>query len=419
MKNSEFDWIVIGGGISGITLSEILSREGHKVLLLEKNDQLATETTKVFHEWMHSGALYSLVPDNLLSMRYLLGATDDLLEYYSCFEKMNFLATSNGVKVNTEIEDGWFNPERIEFRYRMRKMNPVWMALVSKSLNLIDKINSHDWLRRRAGAEYTAAEAGFFQSLSYLSETYSHNKKFYSKTSTDVTMNSRILLADLLDSFVRRDGEIIVSCAVHNIKEKNKSVEVDSDCGILKAKNVVVCSPDFIAREFNLPVKVSYAPMIIVDNIPDTECSFVELDYQTKKCINLLKKTGGIAQAGGISVSNINEVEPYLEYLKDEHKKRNPDMRFIDSYIGLKKELVQKNENRNYLYHITKQSSRVWSVMLGKFSLAFSLGPEFYRRVYNKNPAKFFVDSKTDKHELKGILSPCSWEEISNLRGRK
>ena len=98
MKSS-YDWIVIGGGISGIAISEILTRENKSVLLLEKNSELASETSKDFHEWVHSGALYTLVPDNLLTLRYLLGATDDLIEYYSSFPKMNLLAGESGINI--------------------------------------------------------------------------------------------------------------------------------------------------------------------------------------------------------------------------------------------------------------------------------------------------------------------------------
>ena len=52
MKHQDqiYDWIVIGGGISGISIAEMLVREGKSVLLLEKNDKLASETSKVFHE---------------------------------------------------------------------------------------------------------------------------------------------------------------------------------------------------------------------------------------------------------------------------------------------------------------------------------------------------------------------------------
>ena len=35
-----FDWIIVGGGIAGISLSEILTREGHSVALIEKKINL-------------------------------------------------------------------------------------------------------------------------------------------------------------------------------------------------------------------------------------------------------------------------------------------------------------------------------------------------------------------------------------------
>ena len=32
-----YDWIVVGGGIAGIAIAEISLREGHSVVLVEKN----------------------------------------------------------------------------------------------------------------------------------------------------------------------------------------------------------------------------------------------------------------------------------------------------------------------------------------------------------------------------------------------
>ena len=60
MNGQKYDWIVAGAGIAGIAIAEILCREGKSVLLIEKNSQIASETSKVFHEWLHSGSLYSL-----------------------------------------------------------------------------------------------------------------------------------------------------------------------------------------------------------------------------------------------------------------------------------------------------------------------------------------------------------------------
>ena len=49
--------VVVGAGIAGIAAAEILTRNGHQVLLLEKEEELASDTSALFHEWMHL-ALY-------------------------------------------------------------------------------------------------------------------------------------------------------------------------------------------------------------------------------------------------------------------------------------------------------------------------------------------------------------------------
>ena len=114
-----FDWIIAGGGIAGISLCEILTREGHSVALIEKNNKLASETTREFHEWVHTGSLYTLVKDKMETLKYVLGSLDDLLEFYSSFSKMNLKPSESGLKI-MEDEKGWFNPNYINFKYRLK-----------------------------------------------------------------------------------------------------------------------------------------------------------------------------------------------------------------------------------------------------------------------------------------------------------
>ena len=101
-----------------------------------------------------------------------------------------------------------------------------------------------------------------------------------------------------------------------------------------------------------------------------------------------------------------------MKYVINEHKKRNPSLLVIDQYVGLKKELTSKRQERNYLYHIEEQESGIWSLVLGKFTLAFSAAPEFYRRVYHKNPIKVFNTNLTTG--VNPIISKTSWQEIIN-----
>ena len=183
---------------------------------------------------------------------------------------------------------------------------------------------------------------------------------------------------------------------------------------VIKAKNIVICAPDFLSKFYNLPLKFGYAPMAIVSNVPEKEKSFVELDYNTRKCINLLKKNNGVGQIGGITLSKKSQIEDYSDYLIEEHKKRNPEIKLLGTYVGIKKELVNKKQKRNYLFHINKSSKKIWSVVLGKFSLAFSMAPEFYRRVYKRNPIKNF--KTIEGGENNKLISPTSWEELAKRK---
>ena len=223
-------------------------------------------------------------------------------------------------------------------------------------------------------------------------------------------MNSRKLISDILSVALGKDLEIVTESSVLNIIEKNNSVIVETNSNSYYAENAVICSPDMISKFLDIPIKTSYAPIAVVENVPKDEKSFVELDYNLKKCINLLKKGDGIGQAGGVTMEREKDVDSYLSYIIAEHKDRNPGIKVVDTYVGLKKELVQKGEDRNYIYHINQNSKNIWSVVLGKFSLAFSMAPEFYRRIYHKNPPKIIEIPMEDVK--KGLISETSWKEI-------
>jgi hypothetical protein len=417
IKNNEYDWIIVGAGIAGISIAEILCRDDKKVLLIDKNDQIASETSKVFHEWLHTGALYSLVPDSLFTTRYLLGAMDDLFKYYSDFEQMNLSQTENGISID---KNGWFNQDNIEYRYKVRKFNPIWMALVSRSANVVNLIKKHDWLRRNAGgSEYSSSKLKMKYSFNLIADQLRCKDNFYSVISPDLTMNSRVLISDLLKSAINNGLEIKTSEEVSNIIEDSSGkVVLETLTNRFQSKKIVICSPDVISDKFNIPITTGYAPMAVVENVPKNEKSFVELDYYTKTCINLLKKENGVGLAGGITVNNKEDIKPYLDYVIKEHKKRNPEIKVIDDYVGLKRELVQDRQKRNYLYHINQHSSNIWSVVLGKFTLAFSMAPEFFRKVYGKNPDDPKNMDKDFNVDL-NFLSKTSWKEIVDYNNKE
>ena len=409
-----FDWIIIGGGIAGISLSEILTREGHTVALIEKKNKLASVTTREFHEWFHTGSLYTLLKDDMKTLKYVLGSLDDLLEFYSSFQKMNLRPTDNGLKI-TDDNEGWFNPNYINFKYRLksRKLILPWLFAIARSIALIDGIRKHDWLRRRAGILESVTTEYYFPIIKNLFKILNNSSKFYKIETTDFTTNSRYLLRDMIATAKKNGLQIFTKNELLEIKNANDNVIANCSNGNFQAKNMAVCLGGEIEKFSDLKINKSYAPIAVVKNIKEDTKSFVELDWFKKNCINIITKGKSYGLIGGISLSNKNEIEKYFDFVMDEHKKLNPEIEILEKYVSIKNEIFQKKENRNYLFHInlSKKYKNVWSVIPGKFTLAFSMAPEFYRKVYKKNPKKFF-NTSSDIGDFSHLIEETVWEEI-------
>ena len=409
-----FEWIVVGGGVAGISLSEILTREGHSVALIEKKDKLASATTREFHEWFHTGSLYTLLKDDMKTLKYILGSLDDLLEFYSSFPKMNLRPTDKGLKI-TDNNKGWFSPNYINFKYRLknRKLILPWLYAIARSIALIDGIRKHDWLRRRAGILESVTTEYYFSILKNLLKIAASSNKFYKIETTDFTTNSRDLLKDMIATAEKNGLEIFTKNELLEIKNSNNNIIANCSNDNFQAKNMVVCLGDEIEKFSDLKINKSYAPIAVVKNIKADTKSFVELDCFKKNCINIVTKGKSFGLIGGISLSKKVEVQKYFDFMINEHKKLNPGIEILEKYIGVKNEIFQKKENRNYLFHInpSRKYKNVWSVIPGKFTLVFSMAPEFYRIVYKKNPRKFF-NTSSDTGNFSHLIEETVWGEI-------
>jgi len=411
-----FDWIIVGGGIAGISLCEILTREGHTVALIEKKDKLASETTREFHEWVHTGTLYTLMKDKMKTLKYILGSLDDLLEFYSSFSNMNLKPSENGLKI-TEGEKNWFNPNYINFRYRLksRKFIIPWIYSVSRSIALIDGIRQHDWLRRRAGILESVTAKYYLPIIKNFIKIISSKKKFFEIKTTDFTTNSRFLLRDMITTSIKNGLQVFTNNELLEIENLNGSIKAKCSNDSFQAKHMAICIGAGIEKFSNFNIKKTYAPIAVVKNIKDNSDSFVELDCFKKNCINIVTKNNSYGLIGGISVGHKDEVSEYFDFMINEHKKRNPKIQVLEKYVGIKSEVSPNNEKRNYLFHINPVSNynNVWSVIPGKFTLAFSLAPEFYRIVYKRNPRKVFR-TFSDTGEFSHLVAETVWGEMQN-----
>jgi len=413
-KEIVYDWLIVGSGIAGIICAEMLTRHGLKVKIIEKNKKLASETTRDFHEWIHTGSLYTLIPDNLYTLKFLLGSIDDIFEFYSGFENMNLVKTESGLKIN-ESEKGWFNNNFINFKYRVkgRKWTFPWLVGISRSIFLINKIKSHDWLRRRAGI-VDPFKLRFKEIFTILKKLIFFKEKFINVETPDFTANSRNILNDLINSSISNGLEISTNNAFKSYSKKDGIFKIECQKEFIKSKNILFCNGANISKLLNANVKLSYAPIAIIKNVPKNQKSYVELDYFPKNCINILTKEDGYAQIGGISFSDESKCDKYIEEVIEKHKIYNPKISVLHKYNGVKAEVILKDQPRNYLFHILNIDDNVLGVIPGKFTLGFSLAPELFRKLFKKNPKKNI--SKLKKKNT--VMSNTVWRDvqINNLK---
>jgi glycine/D-amino acid oxidase-like deaminating enzyme len=408
------EWIVVGGGIAGIAIAEILTREGHSVVLLEQGERLAGGTTSDLHEWIHTGCLYTLVYDRLMTMKYMLGAIDDLLEYYGSFSRMNLVPTERGLDIGAA---GWFEPNYIHFRYRNRRFNPLWTLLASRSRFLIERIGQHDWLRRRAGVLDEFRHGGWPAICAGYRAQMAERDDFFEVRSTDFSFDSRMLLEDLVGAALGNGLQVRTGQRVREIRSLGGEKLVVTEAGTFRAKRLVLCAGAAVAEFADAKVTTTYAPMAVVGNLPASARSFVELDLNVRNCINLVLKDGGIGLAGGISLKRQADCDAYLDQILALHKQRQPSLTVLGRYTGVKSEITFPRQDRNYLFHIVPCADNMWATIPGKFTLAFSLAPEFYRRVYHANPRKFFTPA-ADIRSAARLIADVRWRTLARHGAR-
>lgn len=413
MLQEKYEWGIVGGGVVGIFIAEILTREGHSVVLIDKNEKFASETTREFHEWIHMGSLYTLIPDNLSTLKFLLGAIDDILEFYNGFNGMNLVPTEKGMTMKT-VDNAWFNQNYIHFKFRIgqRKLTFPWLMGIARAIFLIDRIKEHDWLRRRGGV-LDPFRLRYSELLRILKNLIAHPEDFFDYETPDFTTNSRNLLNDILMESVRNGLKVSTGNEFVNYIKQGADIHVNGSKESFIVKNLVFANGENISKQVSSRVITSYAPMAVIENVTSETNSFVELDYYPKNCINILTKENGVALIGGISFSNPEKCDKYIEEVIEKHRKYNPELNVIHKYIGKKSEVVlNKKDNRNYLYHILDIDKSIYGVIPGKFTLAFSIAPEFYRRIYKRNPRKN-NSSKSTEHVRSESMSNTVWFDVS------
>lgn len=386
-----YHFIVVGAGIAGIAVSELLQRSGRRVLLLEAKDKVGSEATAHQQGWFHTGSLYAALPNNSF-FRVLIGNLDDLFGYYSSFENMNMRLGKN---IYTSRANGWFSNTTNFFAFVSPRepevpipLKPLWWLAIRRAQRRIAWFENLDfsselsrqikWFEKSGPVDFVTRWGNLGFELGNLSCVLK---------SRDRTMDSYLIVSDLLRSFLGSGGEIRLNSRVKTI---GRNTVVTESGESYRANHIVVTSGHFCSVLTGVPTRILASPIVVV--FPAlTTINFVRMTPMISESVNHI-----FHRIGELEYSVIgNAVHFDYNKLKNDDKFiRESDQAILKRvaaifphagdcfkysiYHGVKTEVVNSGQLRNYQYHII-DTDNCTVALPGKFTLGFSLAVNLCR----------------------------------------
>ncbi len=375
------DFIVVGAGIGGLAVAELLQRSGRSVLLLEAADTVCGESSARQQGWFHTGALYAAMPSGR-HFRHLIGNLDDLLNYYSCFPNMNLSA---GRFLLTRSNAGWFRNSTNYYFYASPRdpsiklwQKPLWRLAILRAQTRLSWFETVDFTRELSPQVRTlSANFNLRRSLSRRRFDFAPGVVDRVLKSRDRTISTQILMSDLLKSFLSHGGELKTGASVEKIERGRVS---DQAGGSHQAMHVIVAAGKDAGRLTGIKTQVWKSPLLVVKPCV-ADVNFAWMTMNVDKTFNHIHHR---SQQGDYSL--IGNAAFYGEDQQADESAIKAAMRGkaetvfgqpIDEagsslYFGYKTEMSDGPQARNYQYQIVEAENGVLAIP-GKLSLAFSL----------------------------------------------
>ena len=375
-----YDYIVVGGGIAGLTIAELLQRSGRSVLLLEARSQLCSDASAQQHGWFHTGALYAALPSSQF-FRILVGNLDDLINYYSAFPRMNL---RSGRYLITSHAAGWFENTTNYYCYTHPAdpaiawwFKPLWALAALRAKSRLAWFEGLDFSRELSPQIRSLAFSTAFSRITARRRfDFDLGQKGAVLKSRDRTMNTRLIITDLVNSFLTGGGQVKLDARVARVRRG----AVTDQNGTHHARHVIVAAGRGTASLSGLNLKVVQSPLLVVRPAL-TDVNFVRMHPVITQTINHIYHSSVEGDYSVLGSARYYPLDPKLDVHRIhremvEHAsrvfRRDIELDHTSIYFGYKTELVGAKQLRNYQYHILETEDCLVALP-GKMTLAFSL----------------------------------------------
>lgn len=429
----KYDTIIIGAGAAGIATAELMSRNGKNVLLLESNDKVACGASVEHHGWYHMGSLYAIIKSGKF-MKACVKGTGDLLAYYAQFPRMNLsIDTEGNLKTNSKTNNNWFTGQKIHYvvachndqdfkNYAnsslitylsavMRRL--AWHFSVRRFVKRHVNYHNYQWSNDDVAIKKVTDRTGFMKNRSRINKLRISEAEIDQRTHIEIegfdqTMNSELILSDLLNAFIKNGGELKTNSCVTNVKHEDQGILVFCENATFCGSNVIVCCGKWtdqvvIGESNNTSLKKTMSPLMVVHPKICAE-NFVRLTPFVDRTINhIIHKTNDLEYSvigsgfftNELQNENENEINKLNKLFTSRVEEVFPKLhqsKCLEIYWGTKTENSNTWDERNYAYSIEEKEPNIWQVVPGKFSLIFSLAIQVYKTVYEDVPSESGVD---------------------------
>ncbi len=376
------DFAVVGGGIAGLAIAELLQRSGASTLLVEKNGRLCGEASAEQQGWFHTGALYAALP-NPFFLRTMVGNLDDLVDYYSEFPGMNLRVEKH---LSTTVRDGWFSNRTNFYAYtNLRGVSWSWKLPWTVALNRAkhrmswyESLDASRSVSRQLGVRTKPTK--FVMHASHLGVNLEH-VAFVLK-SRDRGLNAPWIISDLTRSLLASGGQLRLRTKVVGVEPGALLLE-EGERGVrdrITARHIILAAGKE-CRDFDQSIRIFASPILVVQPAL-TDVNFVHMTPHMPRTLNhMFHRTDGLEYSvlGNATYFAAGQgIEPYRDqawtHMTGMARRlfSGFDERRAGLYFGYKTEVTSSSNIRNYLYHILDRDGYTLALP-GKFTLCFSL----------------------------------------------